>query len=84
MPRPVVPIAPLPEARSRITSSSWCSGRIKVTFSAMRKLSGETATPCPRSRSISSSSAFGSSTTPLPMTDSLPCRTTPEGSSDSL
>ena len=84
MPRPVVPMAPFPEARSRMTSSSWCSGRIKVTFSAIRNESGETATPCPWRRAISSSSAFGSSTTPLPMTDNLPCRTTPEGSSDNL
>ena len=42
MPRPVVPIAPLPDAFSRATSSSWCSGRISVTFSAMRRLSGVT------------------------------------------
>ena len=31
--------APLPEAFSRATSSSWCSGRISVAFSAMRRLS---------------------------------------------
>ena len=83
MPRPVVPIAPLPDAFSRATSSSWCSGRISVTFSAMRRLSGVTVTPCSFSRPISATSAFGSSTTPLPITESL-LRTTPEGSSDSL
>ena len=67
-----------------MASSSWCSGRISVAFSAMRRFCGVTLTPCPSSRSISSSSARGSSTTPLPITDSLPGRTTPDGSSDSL
>jgi adenylosuccinate synthase len=45
---------------------------------------GVAVTPCSFSRSISASSACGSSTTPLPMTDSLPLRTTPEGNSESL
>ena len=40
--------------------------------------------PCPLSRSISSRSARGSITTPLPITDNFPGRTTPDGSSDSL
>ena len=40
--------------------------------------------PAPRSGSISSSSAQGSSTTPLPMTESFPGRTTPEGRSEQL
>jgi hypothetical protein len=41
-------------------------------------------TPFSRSRAISFSECQGSTTTPLPMTPSLPGRTTPEGSSDSL
>jgi hypothetical protein len=53
-------------------------------FSAMRRLSRPTATPCARSVSISAASAHGSMTTPLPISDSLPGRTMPDGSSDSL
>ncbi len=52
-------------------------------FSKLR-LSGVTATPCVASRPISASNASGSTTTPLPMTETLPGRTMPEGSSDSL
>ena len=59
-------------------------GRISGTFSATSRLSGVTATPIWPIRSISATSAQGSSTTPLPMTLSLPGRTTPEGSSESL
>ena len=44
----------------------------------------ETTTPCAVSLPISSTRACGSSTTPLPMTASLPGRTTPDGRSDSL
>jgi len=40
--------------------------------------------PCDRTRSISSVSADGSSTTPLPITDNLPGRTMPEGNNESL
>jgi hypothetical protein len=40
-------------------------------------------TPCASIFSISLTSAHGSTTTPLPMIESLPC-TTPEGSSASL
>ena len=50
----------------------------------MRRLSGVTVTPWAASPSISRHSARGSSTTPLPITDSLPGRTTPDGSSESL
>jgi hypothetical protein len=45
---------------------------------------GVTVTPCFLSWAISPSSASGSTTTPLPMTDSFPPRTTPDGSSDNL
>src|SRR3954447_16210603 len=88
MPRPVVPILPVPSslpsrACSRARSSSPWSGRIGGAFSAIRSVSTEIATPWPRRVSISRRSAQGSTTTPLPMIESLP-RTTPEGSSESL
>src|SRR4051812_4017700 len=84
MPRLVVPMR-VPELEdSRSASSSWCSERISVVFSAMRRLSGVIAMPCPARRAISSISARGSITTPLPITDSLSLRTTPEGSNESL
>ena len=84
MPRPVVPIAPLPDAFSRATSSSWCSGRISVAFSAMRRFSRRDRDALPLQ--------------PVDLVDQRPriehhavadhrqlaCRTTPEGSSDSL
>jgi hypothetical protein len=50
----------------------------------MRRVSTEIATPMPRSVSISCISAQGSTTTPLPMIESFPGRTTPEGRSESL
>ena len=84
MPRPVVPMRALPLAASRAWSSSGCKGRIRQAFSAMQKVSGVTSTPIGRIASISSSRAQGSTTTPLPIIDSLPGRTTPEGSRLSL
>jgi hypothetical protein len=84
MPRRVVPTRVSMLEDSRTASSSWCSGKISVAFSAMRKLCGVTSIPCPLRRSISSSSARGSITTPLPITESFPGRTTPDGSRDSL
>src|SRR5579871_5780728 len=84
MPRRVVPIRSAALADSRMASSSRCSGRISVAFSAMRRFSGVTLTFWVFRCLISSSKACGSSTTPLPITDSLPGRTTPEGSSESL
>jgi len=71
-------------AVSLSSSSSRCSGRMSVAFSASTRFSGVIATPCWRRRSISSRNAHGFTTTPLPMTASLPGRTTPDGSSDSL
>ena len=47
MPRWVVPIAVAALEDSRSASSSRCSGRISVTFSATRRLSGLMATPWP-------------------------------------
>jgi len=46
-------------------------------------MSGVTVRPAAPTRAISSSSDQGSTTTPLPMIERLPC-TTPDGSSDSL
>ena len=55
-----------------------------MAFPAIRKFSRLTVTPCEESLSISAPSAQGSITTPLPMTDNLPGRTMPDGSSDNL
>ena len=85
MPRPVVPIlVPLLAAASRARSSSPWMGRISGVFSAIISRSGVISTPWPRTVSISAIRCHGSSTTPLPMTESLPPRTTPEGSACSL
>ncbi len=84
MPRLVVPIRPSPAELSRSESSSRWSGKMSVAFSAMRRLSREMPTPSFSILAISSAKAQGSITTPLPMTESLPLRTTPEGSSESL
>ena len=47
MPRLVVPICvPAADAASRCASSSRCSLRISVTFSAIASVFGETSTPC--------------------------------------
>ena len=84
MPRLVVPIWAAPRAPSRAASISLCQGRISEALSASTRLCGETSTPCARMPSISVRRCQGSTTTPLPMTDSLPPRTRPEGSSASL
>src|SRR5487761_1063878 len=80
MPRPVVPILYAPRDSSRARSSCPCDGRIRVAFSATRRLPGVTLTPLVAIFSISLTSAHGSTTTPLPMIDSLPGRATPDGS----
>ena len=84
MPRPVVPILATEFCASRARSSSPWNGRISGVFSAIISVSGVISTPCPRMLSISLTRCQGSSTTPLPMTLSLPARTTPEGSACSL
>ena len=85
MPRPVVPILPSPAAalaqlvelavqrqdQRGVLGDAQVAG---VDLDALRFAA----------RPISSPSAQGSTTTPLPMTDSLPGRTTPEGSRDEL
>src|SRR5579883_106633 len=79
MPRPVVPIFWGPRASSRARSIAACDGRISAAFSASFSEAGVTCTPFAPIASISRSSAQGSTTTPLPITESLPGRTTPEG-----
>ena len=84
MPRPVVPILALPRASSRARSKVRCNGNINAAFSATLSRLGSNFTPCSSIRSISSNKAQGSTTTPLPIIDNLPGRTTPEGSKLSL
>src|SRR5712671_7868358 len=84
MPRPVVPICLAPRRSSRVRSSAPCDGRINAALSATRSVSGEIVSPFSRMISISAMRAQGSTTTPLPMIDSLPGRTTPEGNRLSL
>jgi hypothetical protein len=84
MPRPVVPILLSLSRSSRARSSAPCDGRINAALSASFKFCGLTSTPLARIASISCISAHGSTTTPLPMIDSLPGRTTPDGSKLSL
>mgnify|MGYP003351888654 CR=1 FL=1 len=57
---------------------------MSAAFSATTRFSGEIFTPCFSIASISANRAHGSTTTPLPMTESLPGRTTPDGSRLSL
>ena len=84
MPRPVVPMRPAPLRASRARSSAPCDGRISAALSASFRFSGVTSTPFLRMASISSINAQGSTTTPLPMIDNLPGRTTPDGNRLSL
>ena len=60
---------PRPPRGSR--PARWCSGRIRVVFSAMRRLSRVIETPSFEIAVISASSAQGSITTPLPITREL-------------
>ena len=84
MPRPVVPILATLDWPSRARSSSPWKGRMSGVFSAIISVSGVISTPWARIVAISSTRCQGSSTTPLPMTLSLPGRTTPEGRACSL
>jgi hypothetical protein len=79
-----VPIFATALELSRARSSSPWIGRIRGVFSAIISFSVVIFTPISAMRAISSSSAQGSSTTPLPMTLSLPSRRIPDGNSDSL
>src|SRR6202047_3578550 len=84
MPRPVVPILRTPRASSRARSICPCEGRMRTALSASLRLSGVTATPFSAILAISARKAQGSTTTPLPITDILSGRTTPEGKRLSL
>ena len=84
MPRRVVPILMVPGTSSRQPSRSRCSGRISTAWLAILRFSGVTLTPWPDTFFTSSRKCQGSTTTPLPMIESLPLRTTPDGSSASL
>ena len=86
MPRLVVPILRRRRSRaSRAASSSPCSGRISGGVFGDRRLSGVISTPWLASLlDLVRRDAQGSTTTPLPITDSLPLRTMPDGSSASL
>jgi hypothetical protein len=57
MPRFVVPILPSPACASRNASSSRCSGRINVAFSATRRLSRLMLTPSLSILAISSAAS---------------------------
>src|SRR4051794_23809275 len=83
MPRPVVPILRSPFASSRARSSWPWLGRMSAALAATLSVAGVTSTPLSRIFAISASSAHGSTTTPLPMIESLSGRTPPEGSSES-
>src|SRR5579885_2469565 len=80
MPRPVVPSFLSPRRSSRARSSSPCEGRIRAALSATFRVFGEMSSPFLRIVSISATRAQCSTTTPLPMIDNLPGRTTPDGS----
>src|SRR5690606_2431287 len=78
MPRPVVPMALPPAARSRAWSRAMWYGMISgvagLTFSRER-----TSTPASSSSAISFISAAGESTTPLPIRHSASSRRMPDG-----
>ena len=77
MPRLVVPICLLPSQISCIRSSRMWYGMIRCALPEMRRPAVET--PLRSRSSISVRSAFGSMTTPLPMTASVPGLQMPAG-----
>src|SRR5690606_14260309 len=78
MPRPVVPMANGPLARSRALSSATCDERISGHAGETRSRSA-TGTPRATSPAISFASASSDTTTPLPMRLSTPSRRIPDG-----
>jgi hypothetical protein len=79
MPRPVVPILPPPSAASRaVEVRRAAAGSARVLGDA--QVVGPTSTPWPRSGRSPPAAPRDRCTTPLPITDSLPGRTTPDGS----
>src|SRR5579862_3717913 len=83
MPRPVVPMAFGPRARSRARSSSTCEGRIRGHSGDTRSRS-KAGTPCSISMAASASSASSESTTPLPMKQRTPSWRIPAGISERM
>ena len=59
-------------------------GSINDADSDIMRFSGVTKTPWDLIRSTSDKKAQGSKTTPFPITDSFPPRTTPDGKRESL
>src|ERR1700694_5640849 len=83
MPRPVVPMALGPRARSRAWSSMMCDGRMSG-YCAETANRSNTGTPCSLSVWLSASSASSDNTTPLPMKQRTCSRRIPEGMSDRM
>src|ERR1700704_22180 len=83
MPRPVVPMALGPRARSRAWSSMTCEGRMSGQCGETARRSN-TGTPCSLSVWLSASSASSDNTTPLPMKQRTCSRRIPEGMSDRM
>ena len=79
MPRPVVPILPLPFATSFARSSARCEGSVRCAQSEIIRFFGVTRIPCLRRPAISPASDTASMTTPLPMTHIFPGRKMPLG-----
>ena len=85
MPRPVVPILLAPRASSRARSISPCERQDQRRVVGELQVVGRDGDALRRDRlDLARCSAQGSTTTPLPMIDSLSGRTTPEGSRLSL
>src|SRR6267154_1969870 len=83
MPRPVVPMALGPRARSRAWSSMTWEGKMSGQCGETAKRSN-TGTPCSQSMWLSASSASSDNTTPLPMKQRTCARRIPEGMSDRM
>src|SRR5256714_7278269 len=83
MPRPVVPMALGPRARSRAWSSMTCEGRMSGQCGETAKRSN-TGTPCSLSMWLSASNASSDNTTPLPMKQRTRSCRIPEGMSDRM
>src|SRR3982074_3126108 len=79
MPRPVGPILVRPVFCSRPASIRLGYGRMTWAFSLTTSCAGSESRPRLLSRSISSSSASGSTTTPFPMKQRFPAWRTPLG-----
>src|SRR6266853_448703 len=83
MPRPVVPMASGPRARSRAWSRTIWDGRMSGHCGEIRSRSN-TGTPCSLSVWLSLSSASSDNMTPLPMKQRTCSRRIPEGMSNRM